>query len=176
MIFTETNLKDVLVVDLEKREDERGFFARTWCKREFQDKGLKPSWVQANTAYSRFKRTLRGMHFQIAPHQEIKLVRCIQGRIFDVAVDLRPASETFLRWTGIELSSGNHRMFYVPEGFAHGYLTLSDDVEILYMVSAAYSPEAERGVRWNDPAFGIKWPEQPRIISEKDNSWIDFSY
>ncbi len=174
MIFTETDLKGAFIVELEKRGDDRGFFARTFCRNEFEAHGLNPRLSQANMANSRFSGTLRGMHYQIAPHAEAKLVRCTRGRIFDVAVDLRADSATYCRWTGVELTADNYRMFYIPEGFAHGYLTLEDGCELIYMVSEFYAPEAERGVRWNDPAFGIKWPVSPKIISDKDQHWADF--
>ena len=176
MIFTETDLKGVFVIELEKRGDERGFFARTFCRNEFVAHGLNPRLAQANMAYSRFAGTLRGMHYQVSPHAEAKLVRCTRGRIFDVAVDLRPDSATYCRWAGVELSADNYKMFYIPKGFAHGYMTLEEDCELMYLVSEFYAPEAERGVRWNDPAFGITWPTAPDIISDKDQNWADFSH
>lgn len=174
MIFKETKLSGAFVIELEKRGDERGFFARTFCREEFSAKGLNTQLAQANMAYSRYQGTLRGMHYQISPHEEAKLVRCTRGRIFDVAVDLRPDSATYRQWFGVELSAENYQMFYIPEGFAHGYQTLCDHVELIYMVSAFYAPEAERGVRWDDPCFGIEWPMAPEVISDKDQQWADY--
>ncbi|HEX2111114.1 MAG TPA: dTDP-4-dehydrorhamnose 3,5-epimerase [Gaiellaceae bacterium] len=175
MIFTETDLKDAFVVDLERREDERGFFARAWCANEFADAGLSTRLVQCNVSFNRYRGTLRGMHYQVAPHAEVKLVRCTRGAIYDVIIDLRPESPTYKQWEGFELSAGNGRALYVPEGFAHGYQTLTDEVETFYQVSEFYAPGAERGVRWNDPAFGVEWPlpDDP-IMSEKDKTWPDF--
>jgi dTDP-4-dehydrorhamnose 3,5-epimerase len=175
VIFTETDLKDAFVVDLERREDERGFFARTWCANEFAGAGLSTRLVQCNVSFNRYRGTLRGMHYQVAPHAEVKLVRCTRGAIYDVIIDLRPESPTYKRWEGFELSAGNGRALYVPEGFAHGYQTLTDEVETFYQVSEFYAPGAERGVRWNDPAFGVEWPlpDDP-IMSEKDKVWPDF--
>lgn len=174
MLFTETELKGAFVIELEKRGDERGFFARTFCRKEFAAHGLNTQLPQANMSFSRFKGTLRGMHYQIHPHAEAKLVRCTRGAVFDVAVDLRSDSPTYLKWLGVQLSAENYKMFYIPEGFAHGYMTLDDHSELIYMVSAFYTPEKERGVRWDDPAFNIKWPLAPEIISDKDKKWADF--
>jgi dTDP-4-dehydrorhamnose 3,5-epimerase len=163
------------VIDIEPHEDERGFFARAWCEREFEQQGLSTSIVQCNLAYNRSRSTLRGMHYQEPPHAEVKLVRCTRGAIYDVIVDLRPGSSTFTRWIGIELTADNHRMLYVPEGFAHGYQTLADDTETYYQVSAFHDPASARGVRWDDPAFGITWPDaERRIISDKDQAWPDY--
>ncbi len=175
MIFTQTNLKDVYVVELEKREDQRGFFARAWCQREFEEHGLVARVVQTNVSYNKDKGTLRGMHYQVAPYAETKLVRCTQGAIFDVVIDLRPDSPTFKRWLGVELTGQNYRMLYVPEGFAHGFQTLADQTEVTYQVSQFYTPGAERGVRYNDPAFGIEWPLPIQSISEKDKSWPNYA-
>jgi dTDP-4-dehydrorhamnose 3,5-epimerase len=176
VIFTETDLENAFVVDLERREDERGFFARAWCADEFADAGLSTRVVQCNVSFNRHRGTLRGMHYQVPPHAEAKLVRCTRGAIYDVIIDLRPESPTYKRWAGFELSAENGRALYVPEGFAHGYQTLTDEVEAFYQVSEFYAPGAERGVRWNDPAFGIEWPlpDDP-IMSEKDKTWPDFA-
>jgi dTDP-4-dehydrorhamnose 3,5-epimerase len=174
MLFTETRLKGAFTIQLEKRGDERGFFARTFCQNEFSNHDLNPQLSQANLAYSRFKGTLRGMHYQAGPHAEAKLVRCTKGAVFDVAVDLRPGSATYCQWFGVTLSSDNYKMFYIPEEFAHGYMTIEDHCELTYMVSAFYTPHAERGIRWDDPAFNIKWPFSPKIISDKDKRWADF--
>ena len=175
MLFRETKLKGAYVVDLDKKEDERGFFARVWCKKEFEAKGLNTNFVQANLALTRRKGTLRGLHYQIQPHQEVKLIRCIKGKIFDVLVDLRPASPTFKEWFGIQLTPNNYQMLYIPENIAHGYLILEDDSEVFYQVSKYYSPAAERGIRWNDPALNINWPETSNLIlSDKDKNWPDY--
>lgn len=174
MIFTEVGLPGAYLIDVERREDDRGFFARTFCRREFEARGLNASVAQANTSYSRRRGTLRGMHLQKPPHAESKLVRCTQGSLYDVIIDLRPDSPTCRQWYGVELTAENHRMLYVPEGFAHGHLTLADQTVVTYLVSEFYAPEAESGVRYDDPAFGIRWPEEVRIISEKDRSWPDF--
>ena len=176
MIFTEAKLPGAFVLELEKREDERGFFARAWCQREFEAHGLRSQPVQANIALSKKRGTLRGLHYQVAPYEEAKLMRCIRGAIYDVIVDLRPASPTYKQWFGIELSAENHKMLYIPEGFGHGYQALVDDSEVFYQVSQFYTPGAEQGIRWNDPAFGIEWPisENP-ILSEKDKNWPDYS-
>jgi dTDP-4-dehydrorhamnose 3,5-epimerase len=176
MIFGTTKLQDAYIIDLQKHGDDRGFFARAWCENEFQEHGLRPEWVQANLAYSARKGTLRGLHYQAAPYGEAKLIRCIRGAIYDVIVDLRPDSPTYMGWLGMELSADNRRALYVPEGFAHGYQTLMDDTEVFYPVSQFYTPGAERGVRWNDPAFSIEWPlTEGLTLSEKDKNWPDFS-
>ncbi len=175
MIFGETQLAGAYVVDLEPREDERGFFARAWCAEEFAERGLSTEIAQCNVSFNHHKGTLRGMHYQVAPHEEVKLIRCTRGSIYDVIVDLRPHSPTYLDWIGVELSADNRRWLYVPNGFAHGYQTLEDSTETYYQVSASYAPGAERGLRWDDPAIGIEWPEAgERIISAKDRSWPDF--
>lgn len=176
MIFVETKLKGAFVIDIERREDERGFFARAWCQEEFEARGLKVSLVQANIAFSRKAGTLRGLHYQAKPHEEVKLVRCTRGAVYDVIVDLQPTSSTYLQWVGVELTADNRTMLYVPKGFAHGYQTLADNTEVLYQVSHVYSPESERGIRWDDPAIGIEWPQvDTRIISEKDKCWPNYS-
>lgn len=175
MIFAETKLAGAYTIDLEKREDSRGFFARAWDQKEFEDRGLNPTVVQCNLSFNKSSGTTRGMHYQAAPHEEAKLIRCTRGSIFDVIIDLRSDSPTFRDWVGVELTAENRRMLYVPEGFAHGYQTLEDDTETLYQVSEWYAPDSERGIRWDDPALGIVWPEtESREISEKDLSWPDF--
>jgi dTDP-4-dehydrorhamnose 3,5-epimerase len=176
VIFEQTRLEGAFLVDLERREDERGFFARTWCADEFADHGLVNSVAQANVSWNAKQGTLRGMHFQHPPHAETKLVRCTRGAIYDVIVDLRSDSETYKQWLGVELTDENRRGLFVPEGFAHGYQTLVPDSEIIYQVSAAYAPQAEGGVRWDDPAFGIEWPDAGNaLLSDKDRSWPDFT-
>ena len=174
MIFKETTLRNAFLIEIEKREDQRGFFARTWCKREFAANNLNVNLVQANIAVSKKRGMLRGMHYQAAPYEEAKLVRCTTGAIFDVIIDLRPDSSTYKQWVGFELTGESHRMIYVPEGFAHGYQTLTEHAEVFYQVSQVYSPESERGVRYDDPAFGIKWPVEALVISDKDKSWPDY--
>jgi dTDP-4-dehydrorhamnose 3,5-epimerase len=175
MIFAPLELDGAVVLDLELREDERGFFARTWAREEFEAHGLNPALVQCNLSFNHRRGTLRGMHFQRAPHAEVKLIRCTRGAIFDVIVDLRPDSATYTHWLGMELSADNRRALYVPEGFAHGYQTLVDATETQYQVSEAYAPEAEGGVRWDDPVFRIDWPPaESLIISEKDRTWPDY--
>jgi dTDP-4-dehydrorhamnose 3,5-epimerase len=175
MIFQKTDLEGAYVIEIEKAGDSRGFFARAWCQREFAAHSLVSSFVQCNVAYNKRCNTLRGMHYQASPFGEVKLVRCTRGAIFDVIIDLRTDSETYLKWFGIKLTSENYTMLYVPENFAHGYLALTDNTEIFYQVSQFYSPSHERGVRWNDPAFEIDWPNKRNIaISEKDSNWPDF--
>lgn len=171
MIFEQTPLDGAYLIDLEKYEDERGFFARTFCRREFEDHGLETNMVQSNVSFSARRGTLRGMHFQEEPHAEAKLVRCTRGGLFDVIVDLRPWSATFTDWFGLELSASNYRMMYVPEGFAHGFITLAANTEVTYQVSAFYAPEAENGFRYDDPAIGIHWPIPVEVVSEKDTAW-----
>lgn len=168
MLYRETGLKDAYLIDLEKRGDERGFFARFFCAEEFSKKGLKSQFVQVNNSLSGQKGTLRGIHYQTSPKAEVKVVRCIQGALWDLIVDLRPESPTFKKWFGAELSAENRRMMYVPEGFGHAFITLEDNTEALYLVSEYYSPEHEKGLRFDDPAFNIKWPEKPVVISDKD--------
>jgi dTDP-4-dehydrorhamnose 3,5-epimerase len=175
MLFRETPLKGAFLIEPERLEDERGFFARTFCRKEFESHGLNPDIAQCSVSFNRRKGTLRGMHFQAAPHAEDKVVRCAAGAICDVIVDLRPDSPTFKRWTAAELTAENRRMFYIPAGFAHGFQTLQDNVEVLYQMSEYYHPESARGVRWDDPAFGIVWPEtSERIVSGRDKAWRDF--
>ncbi|CAN5828738.1 MAG: dTDP-4-dehydrorhamnose 3,5-epimerase [Gemmatimonadetes bacterium] len=174
MIFRETRLPGAYVIEPERIEDERGFFARSWCEREFRAHGLNPRLVQCNLSFNRYRGTLRGMHYQAAPHPEAKLVRCTMGRIHDVIVDLRPESPTFREWVAVELSAGNRRMLYVPEGFAHGFQTLEDESEVFYQMSQYYHAELARGVRWDDPAFGIAWPLPVQALSARDSAYADF--
>jgi dTDP-4-dehydrorhamnose 3,5-epimerase len=169
--FTETPLPGAFVIDIEPVEDERGFFARTFCRGEFEARGLNPNLVQCNVSHNRRKGTLRGMHYQIEPREEAKVVWCVVGAMHDVIVDLRPASPTFKRWYGLGLKAGAHRMLYVPEGFAHGFQTLEDDTVVFYQISAPYAAAYARGVRWDDPAIGITWPLRPTAISERDRNY-----
>ncbi len=175
MIFKETHLAGAYVIEPRIIGDERGFFARAWCQKEFEAHGLEAALVQSNLSFNKFKGTLRGMHRQIAPAEEVKLVRCTKGAIFDVIVDLRPDSPTHTQWFGIELTESNHTMLYVPRGFAHGYQTLADDCEVFYQVSEFYTPECERGARYDDPAFGIEWPLPVTTVSPKDQGWPDYA-
>ncbi len=175
MIFRETKLGGAFVVEPERFEDERGFFARGWSRREFEERGLDARLVETNISFNRRRGTLRGMHFQSAPRAQSKLVRCTSGAIYDVIVDLRPESPTFKGWVGVELSAANRLMLFVPEGFAHGFQTLEDETEVFYQMSEYYAPETAGGVRWDDPAFGIEWPDAPaRIINERDAAYPDF--
>lgn len=175
MKFTETKLKGVCIIEIEKMNDERGFFAREWCQREFQEHGLNEKVAQSSISFNIKKGTLRGMHYQIFPYEEAKLVRCTKGLIYDVIIDLRADSPTFKESFGIELSSENYKMLYIPEGFAHGFITLSDNTEVLYKISEFYTPGSARGLRWNDPAFNISWPMEPLVVSERDRDYPDFS-
>lgn len=175
MIFIETELKGAYIIDIERREDDRGFFARTWCQQEFEAHGLVARIVQANTSYNKLKGTLRGMHYQNAPYAETKLVRAVRGAIYDVIVDLRRDSPTYKRWIGVELTADNRRALFVPEGFAHGFQTLEDNTDVAYQVSAFYTPGAEGGARYNDPAFEIQWPLPISVISDKDAAWPDYA-
>lgn len=175
MRFAETPLKGAYLIDLEKRGDERGFFARLYCEREFGEHGLATKFVQANNSLSAERGTLRGMHYQLPPSSEVKVVRCVRGSLFDVIVDLRPKSPTFLKWFGHELTDENRTMMYVPVGFAHGFLTTSRDAEALYLVSSFYDQAAERGLRYDDPKVGIQWPMEPTVISPRDSSHPYFS-
>ncbi len=171
MIFKETTLPGAYVIEPERINDHRGFFARFWCKEELQQHGLKSELVQSNVGFSYRKGTLRGLHFQKSPHAEVKVVRCTSGAIFDVIVDLRPESPSYQRWFGLELSEENRKMIYVPEGFAQGYITLADNTEMYYHTSEFYNAEAAFGVRFDDPAFGIQWPLVPAVVSEQDRNW-----
>jgi dTDP-4-dehydrorhamnose 3,5-epimerase len=174
MKFTETPLKGAYVIELEKRGDERGFFARFFCEREFQDHGLNHHVVQINNSSSRDRGTLRGMHYQLAPKAEDKIVRCLRGSFLDVIIDLRPDSPTFSQHFAIQLTGENRTTLYVPKGFAHGFLTLEDNTEAFYLVTEFYAPDRERGLRYNDPKFGIQWPFEPVVISDKDRQHPDF--
>jgi len=175
MVFTETQLKGAFVIDVERREDERGFFARTFCVDEFQKHGLNGRLVQCSISFNKKRGTLRGMHWQSPPQAECKLVRVTRGSIYDVIIDLRPQSPTFKRHFAVELSAENRRSVYAPEGFAHGFQTLEDNTEIFYQMSASYVPGLTHGVRWDDPAFGIEWPEvEKRIMNQRDATYPDF--
>jgi dTDP-4-dehydrorhamnose 3,5-epimerase len=174
MIFFETGLTGAFIIEIERLEDKRGFFARSWCQREFEAHGLNPRLVQCNISHNMKQGTLRGMHFQVAPYAEAKLIRCTRGAIHDVIIDLRSESPTFKQHFGMELTSEARNALYVPEGFAHGFLTLADDTEVFYQMSEFYAPGYGRGVRWNDPAFGIQWPAPVTLISERDASYPDF--
>ena len=174
MIFRETKLRGAFIIEPERLEDERGFFVRTFCREEFEAHGLKPQVAQCNISFSRRKGTLRGMHYQVVPHEEAKLVRCTMGAIYDVIIDLCPDSPTFKQWIAVELTADNRRMLYIPEGFAHGFQTLQDNTEVFYQMSEFYHPECARGVRWDDPTFGIEWPLPNPILSAKDRSYPDF--
>jgi dTDP-4-dehydrorhamnose 3,5-epimerase len=176
MTFEETRLSGAFVIDLERREDGRGFFARTWCANELGEHGLNTRLVQANMSWNPRQGTLRGMHFQHPPHAEAKVVRCTHGAIHDVIIDLRPESPTYKQWIGVDLTAENRRALYVPEGFAHGFQTLVPDCEVHYLVTEFYTPESEGGVRWNDPAFAIQWPDpENAFLSDKDAAWPDFT-
>ncbi|HEV7329737.1 MAG TPA: dTDP-4-dehydrorhamnose 3,5-epimerase [Flavisolibacter sp.] len=174
MIFTETKLKGAYIIDVKRLEDERGFFGRSFCQREFEAFGLNTNAVQANVSFNTTKGTLRGMHMQVQPYGETKLVRCTRGAIYDVIVDLRPDSPTFKQWIGVELTAETYRMLFVPEGFAHGFLTLEDNTDVTYQVTQFYTPIAERGFRWDDPAFNIQWPYPPTLVSPKDQAHAPF--
>ncbi len=174
MKFTETPLGGAYLVEPEPHRDERGFFARTWCRSEFESQGLNPNLAQCSVSFNSRRGTLRGLHYQAAPHEEAKLVRCVRGSIYDLIVDVRPGSPTFKRWFAAELSAANMRMLYVPEGFAHGFQTLEDDTEVFYQISEFYRPEASRGIRWDDPAFDFRWPAAERTMSERDRLFPDF--
>jgi dTDP-4-dehydrorhamnose 3,5-epimerase len=175
LIFTPTRVAGAFLIELDPITDQRGFFARAFCRREFEEHGLKPNLVQCNVSFNHLRATLRGMHYQFKPHEEAKLVRCTRGAVYDVMIDLRSQSPTYTEWLGVRLDQDNRTMLYVPEGFAHGYLTLTDDTEVFYQVSEFYAPQAERGVRWNDRVFGIKWPFEPNYISAKDRAHPDFA-
>jgi dTDP-4-dehydrorhamnose 3,5-epimerase len=175
VIFIETKLKGVFIMEPERLEDERGFFARTWCQREFEAHGLNPRLAQCSISFNKRRGTLRGMHYQAAPYEEARLVRCTMGAIYDVAIDLRRSSAAFKQWTAVELTADNRRMLHIPEGFAHGFQTLEDDTEVLYQMSEFYHPESITGVRWDDPAFEITWPEEVKVISARDRQYPDFA-
>jgi dTDP-4-dehydrorhamnose 3,5-epimerase len=175
MTFQETKLRGVFEIGFEPCYDDRGFFARSWCQKEFESHGLNPSVVQCNVSFNTHKGTLRGMHYQDKPYSEAKLVRCTRGSIYDVVIDLRPQSPTFKNWIGVILSDEQRNMFYVPEGCAHGFLTLGDNTEVFYQMSEFYRPELSRGVRYDDPAFQIVWPEKIDVISERDRTHPNFA-
>jgi dTDP-4-dehydrorhamnose 3,5-epimerase len=174
MIFTETKLPGAFEIELERKADERGFFARTWCAREFAEQGLGTTVAQCNISFNAHQGTLRGMHWQAAPHQEAKLVRCAAGSVWDVIIDLRPESPTYLQHVGVELTAGRGNMLYVPEGLAHGFLTLEPATEVFYQMSEFYTPEAASGLRYDDPLFGIVWPTAVAVIAERDAGYPDF--
>jgi dTDP-4-dehydrorhamnose 3,5-epimerase len=175
MLFTPTKLKDAFIVEPDKKEDERGFFARTWCQQEFTDLGLDAELVQCSISFNKKKGTLRGMHWQLPPYAETKLVRCTKGAIYDVIVDLREDSPTFLQWIAAELTAENRTALYVPKGFAHGFQTLEDNTEVFYQISNFYAPDYARGFRWNDPTFEINWPLEVSVISVKDKEYEDYT-
>jgi dTDP-4-dehydrorhamnose 3,5-epimerase len=168
MIFTPIPLQGAYLLDMERAADGRGFFARSFCAQEFEARGLTAPVNQCSVSFNETRGTLRGLHFQAAPHEEDKLVRCTHGALYDVIVDCRPGSPTLWRWFGVELTARNHRSLFMPRGFAHGFLTLEDRTEVLYMMSAAYAPGSARGLRWDDPVLGIRWPVAPAIVSERD--------
>lgn len=169
MHFHRTKLNDAYIISPDKKSDGRGFFSRAWCVEEFRANGIRETFVQANIGYNNKKGTLRGFHYQIAPHEEAKLIRCISGKIYDVIIDLRSGSSTYLKWEGFYLNAIDHSMLFIPKGFAHAYMTLEDNTEIYYMVSEFYSPQAERGIKWNDPFFRVEWPNgRPKIVSQKE--------
>ncbi len=174
MIFKETSLQGAYLIDLEKRGDDRGFFARAFCEKEFGAHNLATKFVQVNNSLSAERGTLRGMHYQLAPKAETKVVRCIRGALYDVIIDLRRESPSFGQHFGVELSAENRRMLYVPKGFAHGFITLAEQTEAFYFVDEFYAPEQERGVRFNDPKFKIQWPIEPVVVSDKDRGHRDF--
>lgn len=175
MKVQETDIKGAFVIGPERFDDERGFFARAWSEEELRGLGIEARFVEGNVSFNHRRGTLRGMHYQAAPHGQAKLVRCTRGRVYDVGVDLRPSSPTYLRWVGVELSAENRLMLYVPADFAHGYLTLEDESEVYYLVSGGYAPDSARGARWDDPAFRIEWPDAGRlIINERDRTYPDF--
>jgi dTDP-4-dehydrorhamnose 3,5-epimerase len=174
MVFAETTVRGAYLIDLEPRTDQRGFFARAWCRSEFEARGLNARVAQVNVSFNARRGTLRGMHFQRSPHREAKVVSCTRGRVYDVVIDLRPDSPTYLRWTAVELTAENRRMLYIPEGLAHGFQTLADETELLYLMSESYSPAHARGVRHDDPVFGIDWPLPVASISDADRTWPSY--
>jgi dTDP-4-dehydrorhamnose 3,5-epimerase len=175
MLFQRTAIDGVVEIQVERRTDERGFFARSWCRREFEQASLNSDLAQCSISWNPHKYTLRGMHYQAVPYEEAKLVRCTRGAIYDVVVDLRPQSPTFTQWIGVTLTAEGRNMIYIPEGCAHGFLTLQEDCEISYQISQFYCADSARGVRWDDPSFGIMWPAQPLLISERDRTYPDFA-
>ena len=175
MIFTPTRLAGAFIIDLEARHDERGFFARVWCAREYAEHGLETRLVQASVSFTERRGMLRGMHYQVPPHEEVKVVRCTRGAIYDVIVDVRPESPTYLQHVGVELTAANHRQLYIPKGFAHGFQTLEDGCEVSYQMSEFYAPDAQRGMRWNDPSLGITWPVANPIVNDRDRGYPDLT-
>ena len=175
MKFSETALRGAFIITAEPVNDERGFISRTWCREEFQQYGLCVSIEQCNVSFNKKHGTLRGLHYQVEPYQECKLIRCTRGAVYDVALDLRRGSPSFGRWAGVELAAGDHKSFYIPAGMAHGFLTLEDDTELFYQISQVYSEPHARGVRWDDPLFNIKWPREVMVVSERDRSWPLFT-
>lgn len=174
VIFVPTSLPGAFIVDIDRRNDDRGFFARTWCRREFAEMGLNADLAQCNVSYTKRRGTLRGMHWQAAPHSEVKLVRCTRGSIWDTIIDLRSESPTYMKHLGVELTAASGRAIYIPEGMAHGFVTLEDDCEVSYQMSEFHEPAAARGIRWNDPAFAIEWPIADPILHPRDASYPDF--
>jgi len=174
MIFTESSLQGALLITPEPAVDERGSFTRTFCRKEFEKRGLVSDYVQNSISTNNLKGTLRGMHYQEEPAAETKLIQCLRGAVYDVIIDLRPQSPTYRCWESFELNAAKQQVLYVPAGFAHGFVTLADHSALYYMISAFYAPELARGVRYNDPAFGIKWPDLDLILAEKDRQWPDF--
>jgi dTDP-4-dehydrorhamnose 3,5-epimerase len=174
MKFQETKLPGVFEILLDPMSDDRGFFARSWCQREFESHGLNSRLVQCNVSFNQREGTLRGLHYQAAPFAEAKVVRCTSGAIYDVAVDLRPKSPAYKQWLGVTLTAAERNMLFIPEGLAHGFLTLGDNAEVFYQMSEFYDPASARGVRWNDPAFRINWPAEPKVISNRDRDYPDF--
>ncbi len=174
MIFTETKLKGAFIIEINKLSDDRGFFGRSWCKREMEEHGLNGNVVQANTSFSKKKGTIRGFHYQKPPYEETKMIRCTKGAIYDVIIDLREDSPTYMQWIGVELTEDNYKMLYVPENFAHAFITLTDNSEVYYLVTSYYTPNSEAGIRFDDPAFNVKWPVPVEVVSEKDKSFPDF--
>lgn len=174
MTFHKTKLQGAFEIRIESKTDERGLFARSWCQKEFEEHGLNPKLAQCNVSFNTRKGTLRGMHYQAAPHEEAKLVRCTRGAIYDVVVDIRPDSVTFMHWIGVTLTAADRNMVYVPEGCGHGFLTLEDETEVFYQMSEFYYPELSRGVRWDDPLFEIAWPGEVKVISERDRTYPNF--
>jgi dTDP-4-dehydrorhamnose 3,5-epimerase len=175
MIFIQTNIPGAFIIEIELIADERGFFARTFCKREFEARSLETNFVQCSISYNRRKGTLRGMHYQISPYEETKIVSCIKGSIYDVVLDLRPDSDTFRQWVAVDLNDRNHRFLYIPKGCAHGFQTMEDDTEVYYQISEFYHPESARGIRWDDRAFSVFWPGPINVISAKDRNYPFFS-
>lgn len=175
MRFSQPDLKDAYLIDIKKIEDERGFFARSWDTKIFEENNLEYRIVQTNISFNKLKGTLRGLHYQIYPYEESKVVRCTRGKIYDVIIDLRQRSQTYKKWESFILSEDNYKMLYVPKGFAHGFITLEDETEVTYHVSEFYMPKYEHGIRWDDPTFNIKWPIAEKILSKKDMSWKKFS-